>query len=86
MTPRNLPWSEGKWRTPPHSTQELNGHLLVEAAIGSDYWEKTSYGFQCTETRGAQGRLHALGSRWAHTDPDVDLHGDPPLPVAKPGY
>ncbi|HEX3849891.1 MAG TPA: SDR family NAD(P)-dependent oxidoreductase, partial [Polyangiaceae bacterium] len=82
MTPRNLPWSEGKWRTPPHSTQELNGHLLVEAAIGSDYWEKTSYGFQCTETRWAHAGLTRIRTwtcmairRYPSPNQDIDADG-----------
>ncbi len=57
MTPKSIPWSEGRWTTPPQSIQELNGHLLVEAAPGSDYWEKTLYGFQHTTG-------HALLTDW----------------------
>ena len=57
MTPKSIPWSQGHWATPPQSIQELNGHLLVEAAQGSDYWEKTLYGFQ-------HATGHALLADW----------------------
>jgi uncharacterized protein len=46
MTTKNIPWSQGKWGTPPRSVQTLGSRLVVEAIEGSDYWEKTLYGFQ----------------------------------------
>ncbi len=41
----------------PRSSREDDGRLIVEAAEGSDYWERTLYGFQH-----ASG--HALLSTW----------------------
>ena len=57
MTTKTIPWSQGKWGTPPPSIQALGSQLVVEAALGSDYWEKTLYGFQH-----ASG--HALLTDW----------------------
>lgn len=50
-------WSDGRWTTDPVSAREESGHLLVEAAHGSDFWEKTLYGFQ-------RGSGHALLAAW----------------------
>lgn len=50
-------WSDGRWTTEPVSTQEEDGQLRVEAAQGSDFWEKTLYGFQ-------RGSGHALLAAW----------------------
>lgn len=41
-----IPWGQGKWHTPPRAVREQDEHLVVEAAQGSDFWEKTLYGFQ----------------------------------------
>jgi regulation of enolase protein 1 (concanavalin A-like superfamily) len=57
MTTRQIPWSEGKWQTPPRAAREVGSQLVVEAAEGSDYWEKTLYGFQHRSG-------HALLTRW----------------------
>lgn len=46
MTETAIDWSHGTWQTPPISVRELGSQLVVEAAEGSDYWEKTLYGFQ----------------------------------------
>ena len=46
MTGQSIPWSEGTWQTLPTSQREVDTQLVVEAAEGSDYWEKTLYGFQ----------------------------------------
>jgi len=62
MTSQTIAWSEGKWSTPPQAAQELGGQLLVEAVQGSDYWQKTLYGFEH-----ASG--HALLAAWE------DRHG-----------
>jgi len=41
-----IPWAEGNWHNSPVSVGEgTNGSLRVEAAAGSDSWQKTSYGF-----------------------------------------
>src|SRR5882757_8790276 len=58
MTAQNIAWSQGTWSTPPRAVRERGGQLLVEAAQGSDYWQKTLYGFEH-----ASG--HALLAPWA---------------------
>lgn len=40
-----VPWSSGDWTHPPVAQHEEGADLLVEAAEGSDAWQKTSYGF-----------------------------------------
>ncbi len=57
MTTKTIAWSEGTWGTPPASIREVGGHLVVEAVEGSDYWEKTLYGFQHTSG-------HSLLAAW----------------------
>lgn len=61
MTSTVIAWSEGKWQTAAKSVREEGTHLVVEAAEGSDYWEKTLYGFQH-----ASG--HALLAPWDDRD------------------
>ncbi|BBI34087.1 DUF1349 domain-containing protein [Cohnella abietis] len=46
MDHENIAWDAGKWTTAPVSSREEGSTLVVEAAEGSDYWEKTMYGFQ----------------------------------------
>ena len=46
MTSTVIAWSEGRWQTTPKAEREVGKHLVVEAVAGSDYWEKTLYGFQ----------------------------------------
>jgi regulation of enolase protein 1 (concanavalin A-like superfamily) len=46
MTSRKIPWGEGKWRTAPKAAREEGEHLIVEAVEGSDFWQKTLYGFE----------------------------------------
>lgn len=43
---RMLDWREGVWSNKPLSCTERNGQFIVEAAEGSDYWQKTMYEFQ----------------------------------------
>lgn len=43
---RSIPWSDGSWTVEPVATELENGSLTVEAVEGSDFWEKTIYGFQ----------------------------------------
>jgi regulation of enolase protein 1 (concanavalin A-like superfamily) len=57
MHATKIPWSQGSWGRPPPSSREDAGRLVVEAAEGSDYWERTLYGFQH-----ASG--HALLAPW----------------------
>lgn len=38
--------NQATWTHPPVRSELDGGNLLVEAAQGSDYWEKTYYGFQ----------------------------------------
>jgi len=52
-----VPWSQGTWSRAPQASREEGSCLLVEAAEGSDYWERTLYGFQH-----ASG--HALLAEW----------------------
>ncbi len=61
MTSKNIAWGEGKWSTPPRSVRAQGSQLLVEAAEGSDYWEKTLYGFQHSSG-------HALLAAWEDGD------------------
>lgn len=56
-TAQKIPWNRGTWSTPPQAVREQGGQLLVEAVSGSDYWQKTLYGFQH-----ASG--HALLAPW----------------------
>ncbi|MGG4344800.1 DUF1349 domain-containing protein [Paenibacillus lautus] len=46
MTKRRIAWNSGQWTTEPVSEAEEGLHLKVESREGSDYWEKTLYGFQ----------------------------------------
>lgn len=43
MTP--VPWSAGRWTTPPAAVQTAGDDLLVTPAPHSDAWRETSYGF-----------------------------------------
>lgn len=56
-----VPWSQGTWTTPPKASREDGRHLVVEAVSGSDYWERTLYGFQH-----ASG--HALLAEWPDSE------------------
>jgi regulation of enolase protein 1 (concanavalin A-like superfamily) len=58
MKRRNIAWSEGRWTTEPVSLRQRGDQLVVEAASGSDFWEKTLYGFQ-------RASGHALLAPWA---------------------
>ena len=40
-----VPWSAGRWTTPPVAVADEGGDLLVTAARGSDAWRHTAYGF-----------------------------------------
>ena len=61
MPSTTIPWTEGKWHTAPKAARELGNHLVVEAVEGSDYWEKTLYGFQ-------HDSGHALLALWDERD------------------
>jgi regulation of enolase protein 1 (concanavalin A-like superfamily) len=39
-------WDAGTWTNGPVSSQVRGDSLVVEAVEGSDYWEKTVYGFE----------------------------------------
>ena len=58
MKRRSLAWSDGRWTTEPVSLRQRADQLVVEAAKGSDFWEKTLYGFQ-------RASGHALLVPWA---------------------
>jgi uncharacterized protein len=61
MNVKGVPWSQGTWSRAPQASREQTGRLIVEAAEGSDYWERTLYGFQH-----ASG--HALLAEWPDTE------------------
>ena len=46
MTRSIMDWDSGEWTTEPVSVTKEGLHLKVESREGSDYWEKTLYGFQ----------------------------------------
>jgi len=46
MQRRTQPWRDGRWTTEPVAAREQGEALVVEAVTGSDFWEKTLYGFQ----------------------------------------
>lgn len=53
MSETTVAWSDGTWRHPPVRTETTPaGTLVVEAAEGSDAWQKTSYGFVHTSEHG----------------------------------
>jgi regulation of enolase protein 1 (concanavalin A-like superfamily) len=57
MNRRIQAWCDGRWSTQPVATREEGEQLVIEAAQGSDFWEKTLYGFQRTSG-------HALLAPW----------------------
>jgi regulation of enolase protein 1 (concanavalin A-like superfamily) len=40
------PWDAGQWLTPPVSAEVLGTDLVVECVPGSDFWQRTFYGFE----------------------------------------
>jgi hypothetical protein len=58
MTAKHIPWNQGKWSTEPKLSRVVDERLEVEALEGSDYWEKTLYGFQ-------RASGHALLTAWS---------------------
>ncbi|MDF9854393.1 regulation of enolase protein 1 (concanavalin A-like superfamily) [Paenibacillus sp. PastF-1] len=54
---KRVDWQDGIWSNEPHSVAEQNGKLIVQAVEGSDYWQKTMYGFQ-------HDNGHALLAAW----------------------
>lgn len=53
----SIDWQEGSWTREPISVTTENNKLIVEAAEGSDYWQKTVYGFE-------HDNGHALLTPW----------------------
>ncbi|WP_285117435.1 DUF1349 domain-containing protein [Leifsonia sp. fls2-241-R2A-40a] len=41
----DVPWSAGRWTTPPARIDEQDDRLVVTAVEGSDAWRETYYGF-----------------------------------------
>ena len=39
-------WEQGQWLNPPVSATTDGGELHVRSARGSDFWQRTSYGFR----------------------------------------
>lgn len=56
---RFIEWQDGVWSNEPVSSRTADGQLVAHAAKGSDYWEKTMYGFQHDNGHA----LLALGTR-----------------------
>lgn len=54
---RFIEWQDGAWSNEPVSSSTADGQLVAHAAEGSDYWEKTMYGFQ-------HDNGHALLAPW----------------------
>ncbi|MEK3947413.1 DUF1349 domain-containing protein [Paenibacillus peoriae] len=46
MTQKSIAWTTGTWTNHPVSSIEEDQFLKVETREGSDYWEKTLYGFE----------------------------------------
>ncbi|GAA0832399.1 regulation of enolase protein 1 (concanavalin A-like superfamily) [Paenibacillus sp. LBL] len=59
MIRSRISWDSGQWTTVPISVTETKEgqYLKVESREGSDYWEKTLYGFQ-------RDSGHSLLTRW----------------------
>lgn len=58
---RRIEWQAGVWSNVPVSSEAGPDQLTVEAAEGSDYWQKTMYGFQ-------HDNGHALLAPWETTE------------------
>lgn len=71
MNRRDVAWESGTWTTPPVSARQEGDQLLVEAAQGSDFWEKTLYGFQ----RGSGHALLAPLAEQSALEVSFALHG-----------
>jgi len=56
-----IPWDSGHWLNPPVAAEAAQDGLFVTAARGSDFWQRTSYGFQ-RDTGHALLRPFAEGS------------------------
>ncbi|MDQ0195064.1 DUF1349 domain-containing protein [Paenibacillus wynnii] len=61
MSFTSIPWNLGSWSNDPKSIRIEGNTLIVEAAEGSDYWEKTLYQFQ-------HDNGHALLAPWEDSD------------------
>lgn len=57
MSYKTIPWESGTWTVQPVTVQTDGNTMKVEAAEGSDYWEKTLYDFQ-------HNNGHALFAPW----------------------
>ncbi|MEK3699395.1 DUF1349 domain-containing protein [Paenibacillus sp. FSL R10-2199] len=58
---RIVAWQDGAWSNEPVSSRVVAGALVAEAAEGSDYWQKTMYGFQ-------HDNGHALLAPWGDAE------------------
>ncbi|MBP3039147.1 DUF1349 domain-containing protein [Bacillaceae bacterium Marseille-Q3522] len=61
MYKNQIDWKQGEWSRVPENAQVKNGILIAKAMQGSDYWEKTYYGFQ-------HGNGHSLLKEWDLAD------------------
>lgn len=57
MKRQSLAWSDGRWTTEPVAARADGERLVVEAAKGSDFWQKTLYEFE-------RASGHALLAPW----------------------
>ncbi|WP_019910616.1 DUF1349 domain-containing protein [Paenibacillus sp. HW567] len=58
---KTVNWQDGSWTHEPVSSEVQDGMFVVEAVKGSDYWEKTMYGFQ-------HDNGHALLASWEDSE------------------
>lgn len=61
MATVRIPWTRGSWSRQPLNVTTTDQSLAVVAEEGSDYWEKTLYGFQ-------HDNGHALLAPWEDTE------------------
>lgn len=54
---KRMQWQQGVWTHEPQSQSVVEEGLMVEAVEGSDYWQRTMYGFQ-------HDNGHALLAPW----------------------
>jgi regulation of enolase protein 1 (concanavalin A-like superfamily) len=45
VTARSVLWNQGTWTTEPNAARHIGSSLVVEALEGSDFWQRTLYGF-----------------------------------------
>jgi regulation of enolase protein 1 (concanavalin A-like superfamily) len=71
MKRQDLAWEDGAWTNEPVAVRRAGAALVVEAAKGSDFWEKTLYGFE----RASGHALLAPFSEQSAVEVSFDLRG-----------